>query len=417
MIYADPKSLPPIISIDVSKGKANAIEVLYPTDLDGKKKLTVHVFSYDKDGLGELSTMYDDVMRIRNDGVAPVIVMEHTGIYTAPIIRYCEKHGYDFVMLHPSMSNEARRNVSVKAAKNDNLDCRYIAICFYDHYGSVNKRVLPYRREMHAVQALKSFHVHMLARQKQFFMHYLDLVFPLIDKTRSLHLYTREFLSLIKRYPHPETLPSEKEMVKFFMNLKRHRIDFCEQMAREIEEYKKTCFSGVEPGSEETVALSETAKDLMEKIERVEGLSKKLDSMARKNGNYNRLLTIPGVGPKIASAILSEIGDLNSFPSGDKLASFVGIVHQTKQSGTSYGLHSPISKKGNPRVRVMMFLAAKCALYCREDNMFKRFYSRLTQTNEKRAVLSPKQALIAVAHKILLVMRALVVDQTDFKSD
>lgn len=111
MIYADPKSLPPIISIDVSKGKANAIEVLYPTDLDGKKKPTVHVFSYDKDGLGELSTMYDDVMRIRNDGVVPVIVMEHTGIYTAPIIRYCEKHGYDFVMLHPSMSNEARQNV------------------------------------------------------------------------------------------------------------------------------------------------------------------------------------------------------------------------------------------------------------------------------------------------------------------
>lgn len=228
----------------------------------------------------------------------------------------------------------------------------------------------------------------------------MDLVFPLIDKIQSLHLYTREFLSLIQKYPHPETLPSEKEMVKFFMKLKHHRVGFCEQMAKEIEAYRKTCFSGVEPDSEETIALSETAKDLIEKIERVEGLSRKLDSMAEKNKNYRHLLTIPGVGPKIASTIFSEIEDLSSFPSGDKLASFVGIVPQTKQSGTSYGLHSPISKKGNPRVRVMLFLAAKCALYCREDNKFKRFYSRLTSTNEKRAALSPKQALIAVAHKI-----------------
>lgn len=158
----------------------------------------------------------------------------------------------------------------------------------------------------------------------------MDLVFPLIDKIQSLHLYTREFLSLIQKYPHPETFPSEKEMVKFFMKLKHHRVGFCEQMAKEIEAYRKTCFSGVEPDSEETIALSETAKDLIEKIERVEGLFRKLDSIAEKNKNYRHLLTIPGVGPKIVSTIFSEIGDLSSFPSGDKLASFVGIVPQTK---------------------------------------------------------------------------------------
>lgn len=100
------------------------------------------------------------------------------------------------------------------------------------------------------------------------------------------------------------------------MKLKHHRVGFCEQMAKEIEAYRKTCFSGVEPDSEETIALSETAKDLIEKIERVEGLSRKLDSMAEKNKNYRHLLTIPGVGPKIASTIFSEIGDLSSFPSG-----------------------------------------------------------------------------------------------------
>ncbi|ANE52294.1 IS110 family transposase [Flavisolibacter tropicus] len=60
-----------------------------------------------------------------------------------------------------------------------------------------------------------------------------------------------------------------------------------------------------------------------------------LRSYARKNyrKDYYLLRSIPGVGPFIAIAILSEVGDLRRFKGIDRLSSYVGLVPSLHSSG------------------------------------------------------------------------------------
>ncbi len=60
-----------------------------------------------------------------------------------------------------------------------------------------------------------------------------------------------------------------------------------------------------------------------------------LRSYARKHfrKDYYLLRSIPGVGPFIAIAVLSEVGDLKRFHGIDRLSSYVGLVPSVRSSG------------------------------------------------------------------------------------
>ncbi len=89
-IIRDPKSPPPLISLDVSKGEAHALSVVNAEDIvSGKKKLRTRRFLFTKSGLDTISQMRDEIIKARNDGEDPVVVMEFTGCYSKPVEHYC----------------------------------------------------------------------------------------------------------------------------------------------------------------------------------------------------------------------------------------------------------------------------------------------------------------------------------------
>jgi transposase len=49
---------------------------------------------------------------------------------------------------------------------------------------------------------------------------------------------------------------------------------------------------------------------------------------------YKRLMTVPGIGPINAMCLIAEIGDMTRFKSCKHLASFVGLIPRSHQSGT-----------------------------------------------------------------------------------
>lgn len=59
-----------------------------------------------------------------------------------------------------------------------------------------------------------------------------------------------------------------------------------------------------------------------------------LRSYARKHykKDYYLLRSIPGVGPFIAIAVLSEVGDLRRFKGIDRLSSYVGLVPSVRSA-------------------------------------------------------------------------------------
>jgi transposase len=60
--------------------------------------------------------------------------------------------------------------------------------------------------------------------------------------------------------------------------------------------------------------------------ERVEGLSKEIEAIARQDAGCERLISVPGIGPIISSAIVAAIGAGDLFSKGCDFAAWLGLV-------------------------------------------------------------------------------------------
>lgn len=113
------------------------------------------------------------------------------------------------------------------------------------------------------------------------------------------------------------------------------------------------------------------------------------------------LLTVPGIGPTLAAAILGEIGDITRFASGKKLKAYAGLDASVHQSGEFQRTWTRISKRGSPYLRRALWLAAFAARL--HDPGFRAYYEA------KRAQgKHPNQALGAVAGKLCMMLWAIL---------
>jgi transposase len=143
---------------------------------------------------------------------------------------------------------------------------------------------------------------------------------------------------------------------------------------------------------------------------------KELDLLAQKlladNPDFNRLQTIPGIGAITALTILAEAGDLRRFGHHRQFLSYCGLDLCKSQSGQSRGQET-LSKRGNKRLRMILWLAAVSAIRIRE-NAFRDKYERYLSENPLDADRKRK-ALTAVAAKVARVVYAVIKTGIDYE--
>jgi transposase len=93
--------------------------------------------------------------------------------------------------------------------------------------------------------------------------------------------------------------------------------------------------------------------------ERIEGLSADITSLAEKDPACERLMTVPGIGPIISSAMVAAIGNGEVFSKGRDFAAWLGLVPRPLSTGDRTIL-GKISKRGNRYLRVLFVQAACC---------------------------------------------------------
>jgi transposase len=82
---------------------------------------------------------------------------------------------------------------------------------------------------------------------------------------------------------------------------------------------------------------------------------------AEKNERAKLLMTQPGVGPITSMAFVLTMGDVNRFPRGKQVASYLGLIPREYSSGGKQRLGS-ISKQGNRFMRMLLMEAAQAAV-------------------------------------------------------
>jgi transposase len=98
--------------------------------------------------------------------------------------------------------------------------------------------------------------------------------------------------------------------------------------------------------------IEDLAGDWRRLDERIEGLSDELETLARQDAGCERLMSVPGIGPIISSAMVAAIGTGDAFSKGRDFAAWLGLVPKQMSTGDRTIL-GKISKRGNRYLRVL----------------------------------------------------------------
>jgi len=103
--------------------------------------------------------------------------------------------------------------------------------------------------------------------------------------------------------------------------------------------------------------IEDLAGDWRRLDERIEGLSGEIEAIARQEVGCRRLMSVPGIGPIISSAMVAAIGAGEAFSKGRDFAAWLGLVPRQISTGDRTIL-GKISKRGNRYLRVLFVQAA-----------------------------------------------------------
>jgi transposase len=110
-----------------------------------------------------------------------------------------------------------------------------------------------------------------------------------------------------------------------------------------------------------------------------------------------RLMSFPGVKWVLAGTILAEVGDFSRFDHRDGISRYAGLDPRVFSSADSVRT-GRIAKCGSRELRWALVQAAWVAVRC--DEHYRRLWLRIRRRNDG------KQAIIAIARRLLLAMRA-----------
>jgi len=121
---------------------------------------------------------------------------------------------------------------------------------------------------------------------------------------------------------------------------------------------------------------------------------------------YKRLMTVPGIGPINAMCLIAEIGDMTRFKSCKQLASFVGLVPRSHQSGPK-DPNCSLTYRSNKYLRTALVESAWMAL--RYDPALLKYYK------ERIIKFKTQVAIIKVAHKVLNRIRHVWLNENTYQ--
>jgi len=149
--------------------------------------------------------------------------------------------------------------------------------------------------------------------------------------------------------------------------------------------------------------LSELYEELIRLDERVEALNERIDKIAHSDERSQRLMSIPGVGPLSATALVAAIGDVHTFNSSREMAAWLGLVPRQHSTGGKPRLLG-ISKRGDVYLRQLLVHGARSVL----RYVDRKQDPRSRWANELKKRRNSNVASVAMANKMVRTAYALL---------
>ena len=343
------------------------------------------------------------------------IGFEATGNYHRPLAFRLLTEGFDVSLISSLASSRYREAIFNSWDKNDPKDAGILLELL--KRGIVQIYTDPIKSGFHDIQELSKTYYHItLSRtrlQHSILTHYLPLYFPEMGKfwnsTRS-----EWWINFLLHFPTPTSVTqyTEEEFCSLASPIIGRKVN---KQAKLQELYATAKHSIGLPIAPESLAC-QTFKLQLERYQELTSQRKRLEQQAEsilsEHKDYRILKTIPGIGPIIALTILAEGGDLRRFAHHRQFLKYCGLDLAKNQSGNFRG-QEKLSKRGNARLRLALFLATISAVR-QTENCFRDKFHRYTKAAPNDADCKRK-ARTAVMAKMARVIHALVKSSTPYQ--
>jgi transposase len=150
--------------------------------------------------------------------------------------------------------------------------------------------------------------------------------------------------------------------------------------------------------------IADLMQDWRRLDERIEVVSNEIEALAQQDDNCQRLMTVPGVGPIISSAMVAAIGNGAGFKQGRDFGAWLGLVPKQESTGDRTIL-GRISKRGNKYLRTLFVQAAHVVLVRRPSTAMRGLWPWIEQASKR---LHRNMLAIALANKLARIAWAVL---------
>ena len=157
----------------------------------------------------------------------------------------------------------------------------------------------------------------------------------------------------------------------------------------------------------------ETFEALLDELEsleaRIERLDDRLSAVCREDETCRRLMTLPGVGPIVATALAASIGDPRQFQSGREMAAWIGLVPRQYSTGGKSRLGG-VGRRANHYLRRQLVHGARAValrLKTKTDPRSRWFQAVIDRRGFNKGI-------VAMANKTVRIAWAMLMRQEDY---
>jgi len=379
----------PVVGLDVAKGETEGQMFLHKGKPHGRHFSIVHT----ADGFAKFHEVLEGVEALA--GAKPTVILESTGHYHDPVVRFLEEHSYVYIVVNPLISHQAKKS-SLRKVKTDAIDAyRLCELIYKEEFEPLHKHGMHLSdlriRQRDAVTSL-------FIQTKLQFHAVLDLVFP---EYRGVFgdLFSKVSLNTLQAFPTPEAVLqlSETEIGEKVKTLCKSRSEsWATRKAQDIiQAANRSPFHTVLLSSH-LFSLKMYIQMILEYKEHLSDLENQIDALAEQIEECQIVQSIPEIGETIAATIISEIGEIERFDHPKKLVAFAGVDPSVHSSGKFTPTINRITKRGSSRLRHALYLAALCSLRKTGSKRLQAFYKAKREEGKAHKV-----ALVACINKLL----------------
>jgi transposase len=150
--------------------------------------------------------------------------------------------------------------------------------------------------------------------------------------------------------------------------------------------------------------IGELIQDWRRLDDRIASVSTEIEAIAKRDESCQRLMSVPGVGPIVSSAVVAAIGNGTGFKQGRDFAAWLGLIPKQESTGDRTIL-GKISKRGNKYVRTLFVQAAHVVLERRPRTARQGLWPWIEQASKR---LHRNMLAIALANKLARIAWAVL---------